>query len=383
MTTPFAGLRVIDFSTTVAGPICTRMLADLGAEVIKIEPPEGEMMRIRPPLRDGASTTFGQLNVGKQSVALDLKTPFGHEAARRIIDTADILVENFRPGVMKRLGLGYDVLGASMPRLIYCSISGYGQTGPSSKQPAYASVVHAASGFDLGNLVYQEGRSRPDYCGIYVADVLSGVHAFGAIGAALHQRASTGLGQLIDVSMFEAMLGLMMNEIQNAQFPFAQPSRPFFGPVETKDGYVNVAIAAERTFQGLAQAAGRPGLVTDPRFEKYNDRRTNWAEFMDIVESWSRTVSSVECMQQFDLYGVPAAAYRTVKEALADAQLSHRQALTDVADDGGTFTILNQPFVMSGSQTRPGNRAPTLGEHTRQVLSEVGLSAVALQATTV
>ena len=383
MTSPFAGLRVIDFSTTVAGPICTRMLADHGAEVIKIEPPEGEMMRIRPPLRAGASTTFGQLNVGKQSVALDLKTPFGVEAARRIASTADILVENFRPGVMKRLGLGYDVFGASNPRLIYCSISGYGQTGPSSQLPAYASVVHAASGYDLGNLVYQEGRSRPDYCGIYVADVLAGVHAFGAIGAALHQRAATDRGQLIDVSMFEAMLGLMLNEIQSAQFPFPQPSRPFFGPVETKDGYVNVAVAAERTFQGLAQAAGRPELVADPRFEKYAERRMNWAEFMDIVEAWSRTVSSVECMRQFELHGVPAAAYRTVQEALADTQLSHRQALTEVADEGGPFTILNQPIRMSDSDTRPGSRVPALGEHTRQVLSEVGLSEAEARATAV
>jgi crotonobetainyl-CoA:carnitine CoA-transferase CaiB-like acyl-CoA transferase len=214
LTGSYAGLRVLDFSTTIAGPHCTRMLADTGAEVIKIETAEGETMRTRPPLRNHCSTAFGQLNVGKHSVVLDLKSPGGVEAIRRLAASSDVLVENFRPGVMKRLKLDYDSLRALNPKLIYCSISGYGQSGPSAELPAYAPVIHAASGYEMAHLAYQPGRTRPDYCGIYHADVLTGVYAFGAIGAALHQRHTTGKGQHIDVSMLESMLSLTLNEMQ-------------------------------------------------------------------------------------------------------------------------------------------------------------------------
>src|SRR6476620_11357304 len=188
MTGSFSGLRVLDFSTTIAGPHCTRMLADMGAEVIKIESEEGETMRTRPPVRNNSSTVFGQLNVGKNSLVLDLKSPMGLEAVRRLVATADVLVENFRPGVMRRLKLDHASLHEVNPKLIYCSISGYGQTGPSAELPAYAPVIHAASGYEMAHLAYQPGRSRPDYCGIYHADVLTGVYAFGAISAALYQR---------------------------------------------------------------------------------------------------------------------------------------------------------------------------------------------------
>jgi crotonobetainyl-CoA:carnitine CoA-transferase CaiB-like acyl-CoA transferase len=199
-------LRVIDFSTTIAGPHCTRMLADMGAEVIKIESAEGETMRTRPPVRNGCSTAFGQLNVGKKSLVLDLKSPDAIEILRRLVASADILVENFRPGVMRRLKLDYGSLRELNTKLIYCSISGYGQTGPSAELPAYAPVIHAASGYEMAHLAYQPGRSRPDYCGIYHADVLTGVYAFGAISAALHQRHSSQEGQHIDVSMLESMM---------------------------------------------------------------------------------------------------------------------------------------------------------------------------------
>ena len=204
LTGSFTGLRVLDFSTTIAGPHCTRMLADMGAEVIKIETEEGETMRTRPPVRNNCSTAFGQLNVGKNSLVLDLKSPKGLEAVRRLVATADVLVENFRPGVMRRLKLDHASLHEANPKLIYCSISGYGQTGPSAELPAYAPVIHAASGYEMAHLAYQPGRSRPDYCGIYHADVLTGVYAFGAISAALYQRNATGQGQHIEVPMFDA-----------------------------------------------------------------------------------------------------------------------------------------------------------------------------------
>ena len=374
LTRSFDGLRVLDFSTTIAGPHCTRMLADMGAEVIKIEPSEGETMRTRPPLRNNCSTAFGQLNIGKQSLVLDLKSPAGVEAVRRLIATADVLVENFRPGVMRRLKLDYASVRDIKPKLIFCSISGYGQTGPSAELPAYAPVIHAASGYEMAHLAYQPGRSRPDYCGIYHADVLTGVYAFGAISAALYQRAASGKGQHIDVSMLESMLSLTLNELQWSQFEVKQTQRPMFGPIETTDGYVMVAIASEKTFQNLMQVIGRPEWVSDPRFAKYSDRRDNWADLMEGVEAWSRAVSTQACLAALNEYGVPSSAYRTVREALADPQIAHRGALAEVADGGGSFKVLNLPFRMSGATVGARKRMSTLGEHTLSYLKEIGLS---------
>jgi crotonobetainyl-CoA:carnitine CoA-transferase CaiB-like acyl-CoA transferase len=374
LTGSFAGLRVLDFSTTIAGPHCTRMLADTGAEVIKVETSEGETMRTRPPLRNHCSTAFGQLNIGKNSVVLDLKSPDGVEAVRRLVATCDVLVENFRPGVMKRLKLDYDSLRVFNPKLIYCSISGYGQTGPSAELPAYAPVIHAASGYEMAHLAYQPGRTRPDYCGIYHADVLTGVYAFGAIGAALYQRHATGKGQHIDVSMLESMLSLTLNEMQWSQFEVKPTQRPMFGPIETSDGYVMVAIASEKTFQSLMQVIGHPEWVSDPRFARYADRRENWATLMEGVEAWSRSVDTAQCLAALNEEGVPSSAYRTVKEALADPQIAHRGALAEVEDGGGTFKVLNLPFRMSGAKVSAARKMATLGEHTRAYLKETGLT---------
>lgn len=282
-TKAFAGLRVLDFSTTIAGPHCARMLADMGAEVIKIETDGGETMRTRPPLRKGCSTVFGQLNVGKKSIVLDLKSEDGKEAVRRLAATADILVENFRPGVMRRLRLDYDSLRPVNPKLIYCSISGYGQAGPSAELPAYAPVIHAASGYDMAHLAYQPGRNRPDYCGIYHADVVTGTYGFGAIASALYQRTVTGRGQHIDVSMLESMLTLTVIELQSSQFAVKPPPRPMFGPTETANGYLMITVASEKTFQALMGVIGQPEWILDPRFSSYGARRDDWADMMDGV----------------------------------------------------------------------------------------------------
>ncbi len=373
MTGALGRLRVVDFTTTIAGPHCTRLLADLGAEVIKLEAPEGDMMRSRPPLRDGASTSFGQLNTGKKSLVLDLKRPAAVDAACRLVATADVVVENFRPGVMQRFGLDYARLKAVKPDLVYCAISGYGQSGPSAGLPAYAPVIHASSGFDLAQIAYQGGGRRPDYCGIYIADVLTGTYAFGAIVTALYQRQATGEGQLIDVSMLESMLSLTLSEIQLAQFPLSYvPGRPVFGPIQTKDGYVNLSIASERSFQNLAAAAGRPDWTSDPRFAKYPDRRANWGILIDELETWSTERTSAEVQAIFDRHGVPASPYRTVKEAMADPQLAHRRALAEVQDQGGTFLALNPPFRFSAATAAAQPWVAALGEHTAAVLCELG-----------
>jgi crotonobetainyl-CoA:carnitine CoA-transferase CaiB-like acyl-CoA transferase len=375
-----SGLRVLDFTTTIAGPHCTRLLADLGAEVIKIEAPGGDMMRTRPPLRNGASTSFGQLNAGKKSIALDLKSPAAVEAVRRLVATADVVVENFRPGVMRRFGLDYEALKPIKPDLVYCAISGYGQTGPSAELPAYAPVIHAASGYDLAHMAYQGEARRPDYCGIYIADVLTGTYAFGAILAALHQRQATGEGQMIDVSMLESMLTLTLSEIQAAQFAVAPPGRPVFGPVATKDGYINLSIASERTFQNLAAASGHPHWLTDPRFAEYPDRRANWGELIDELERWSAGLTTAEVQAVFDRGGVPSSPYRTVKEAMADPQITHRRSFTEVHDAGGRFLAINPPFQMTGSPVAAQPFVAALGEHSRELLAEVGYTPAEVAA---
>ncbi len=374
-TAPLDGMRVVDFTTTIAGPYCARMMADLGAEVIKVETAEGDMMRTRPPLRNGASTSFGQLNAGKQSIVLDLKRPEAQEVIRRLLPTTDFLVENFRPGVMQRFNLDYETLSKRHPTLIYCSISGYGQTGPSSGLPAYAPAIHAASGFDMAHIAYQPGRDRPDNCGIYIADIVSGTYAFAGAMAALAQRHVTGRGQHVDVSMLETMLSLMVGEVQTAQFPVAPAGRPMFGPVRTKDGFIMPAVASEKTFQSLCQAAGHPEWITDPRFAAYANRRDNWGTFVDELELWSTALTTEQCKAAFDANGVPASPYRTVREVMADPQIAHREAFAEVQDKGGSFKVLNPPFRMSDARVQVSGFSSALGEHGRDILESAGYVA--------
>ena len=372
---PLDGLRILDFSTTIAGPHCSRLMADMGADVIKVESPEGDLMRSRPVLREGASTMFGQLNAGKKSIVLDLKRPEAIAAIKKLVAKVDIVVENYRPGVMKRLGLDYPVLAAINPKLVYCAISGYGQTGPGAGRPAYAPVIHAATGYDMAHLFYQQGRERPDNCGIFVADYASGAYAMGAILAALHQRHTTGKGQMVDVSMFETLVGMLLGEVNRAQFDFEMPSRPMYGPIEASDGYVMLATASERTFQDMATAAGRRDWLTDPRFEKYADRRMNWGLLIDELEQWSKTMTVKEVVAALEKHGVPCSPYLTVTEALKDPQVEHRGSLCTIEDAGGSYKSPAPPFRFSGSPLQSGPKVAGLGQDTKSVLADAGLTA--------
>ncbi|OJU37523.1 MAG: carnitine dehydratase [Alphaproteobacteria bacterium 65-37] len=372
---PLDGLRILDFSTTIAGPHCSRLMADMGADVIKVESPEGDLMRSRPVLREGASTMFGQLNAGKKSIVLDLKRPEAIAAIKKLVAKVDIVVENYRPGVMKRLGLDYPVLAAINPKLVYCAISGYGQTGPGAGRPAYAPVIHAATGYDMAHLFYQQGRERPDNCGIFVADYASGAYAMGAILAALHQRHTTGKGQMVDVSMFETLVGMLLGEVNRAQFDFEMPSRPMYGPIEASDGYVMLATASERTFQDMATAAGRRDWLTDPRFEKYADRRMNWGLLIDELEQWSKKMTVKEVVAALEKHGVPCSPYLTVTEALKDPQVEHRGSLCTIEDAGGSYKSPAPPFRFSGSALQSGPKVAGLGQDTKNVLADAGLTA--------
>ena len=380
MTRPLDGLRILDFSTTIAGPHCSRLLADMGADVVKVESPEGDLMRSRPVQRDGFSTMFGQLNAGKKSIVLDLKKPDAVAAIKKLAATVDILVENYRPGVMKRLGLDYAELSKVNPRLIYCAISGYGQTGPGAGRPAYAPVIHASTGYDMAHLFYQQGRQRPDNCGIFVADYASGAYAMGAILAAVHQRHATGKGQMVDVSMFETLVGMLLGEVNRAQFDFEMPSRPMYGPIEASDGYVMLATASEKTFQDMATAAGRRDWLTDPRFEKYHERRMNWGVLVDELEEWSKKMSVKEVVAALEKHGVPCSPYVTVTEALKDPQVEHRGSLCTIEDGGGTYQSPAPPFRFSGSPLQSGPKVAALGEDTKTVLAQAGLTQSEIEA---
>jgi CoA:oxalate CoA-transferase len=380
MTRPLTGLRILDFSTTIAGPHCSRLLADMGAEVIKVEAAEGDLMRSRPVMRDGASTMFGQLNAGKRSIVLDLKKPEAIAIIKKLVATVDVVLENYRPGVMKRLGIDYPELAKSNPKLIYCAISGYGQTGPGAGRPAYAPVIHASTGYDMAHAAQQDGRERPDNCAIFVADYASGAYAMGAILAAVHQRHVTGQGQMIDVSMFETLIGMLPTEVNRSQFDFEMPSRPMYGPIEASDGYVMLATASERTFQDMAAAANRRDWLTDSRFEKYADRRMNWGAMVDELEQWSKKHTVKEVVSALEKHGVPCSPYLTLTEALQDPQVEHRGSMVTIEDAGGAYKSPAPPFRFSGSPMQSGPHVPALGEDTRTVLKQAGLADGEIEA---
>ncbi|NUZ06107.1 CaiB/BaiF CoA transferase family protein [Piscinibacter koreensis] len=367
---PLAGVRVLDFTIMMAGPYATRYLADLGAEVIKVEASEGDYIRSRAPLRDGHSAYFSHLNAGKQSIVLDLKNPVALQAVKALVAECDVVVENFRPGVMKRLGLDYETLAAINPRLVMCSISGFGQTGPAALRPAYAQIVQAGSGYELAFARYQGETAQPANTAIFIADVLGGTYAFAGILAALNQRHLTGRGQHVDTTLIEGMLNLMPYEVQEAQFP--EPKRrPVYPPFPTRDGWLMVAAVSPRNFEGLLDAIGVDGWRADPTMMNDAARQKNWSAVMDRVRAWTAERDTAECERIIGGAGVPVTPYLTVREALDEAQLVHRESLARTRDGAGELLVPNLPFKLSDGEVRVGARTPELGADTDAVLARV------------
>lgn len=366
---PLAGIRVLDFTMIVAGPYGTRLLADMGAEVIKVEPPGGEHERTRRPLRNGYSTVFGHLNAGKTSVVLDLKTDAGRAAALDIARVSDVVVENWRPGVADRLGVGYAAISAVNPRAVYCSLSGFWQHGPGAKRPAYAPIVQAASGFDLAQAGYQ-GVERPAKTGIFIGDVMGGLAAFGAIQSALYRRTVTGEGQYIDVSMLECMFNVMIHEVQEAQNALGAGGR-LYRPTATLDGYVVVAPSSQANFNRLAVALGHPEWIDDARFRDSVGREMHWSILMDLVEEWTRARTGEQCERELVEAGVPCTRYRTITEAMNDPQSRARGSFAPVDDPAGTYLVPNAPFRMPGLDASVRRHFPELGGGTTRVLGEL------------
>jgi len=367
---PLKGIKVVDFTIIMSGPMCTRALADSGADVIKVEPPSGDTLRQRPPMRSNISTYFASMNCGKRSIVLDLATTAGRQLARQLAEKADVVVQNFRPGVMKRLGLDYDALAALNPRLIYCSISGFGQTGPMAHAPAYAPVIHAASGYDLVNMGYQDGVDRPANNGIFTADVLGAAQATSAIHLALYDRERTGRGQHIDVSLMDSVVGMLVYEIQAAQNPTGR-RRQVYQPVRSSNGFVMVAAVTSKNLHTLFDAIGYPQGKSDPRFSTVAAKEENWTALLQIIENWTSQRSGAQCEEILMRAGVPCARYRTVAEAMDDPQALHRGAFVELGTREEPFAVANAPYRLSASNVAARALLPQLGEHTNEVIVEM------------
>lgn len=369
------GLRVADFTTVMAGPYCTRLLSDRGAEVVKVESRDGDSVRHATPLRDGHSAYYAQLNTGKRSVGLDLRSEGGRRAARALIDGSDVVVENFRPGVMARFGLDYDTVGRRRPDIVYCSVSGYGQTGPWADRPAVAQAVHAVSGFDTSLLRYQTTPMAPLSGGMFVADALAGALAFGGVLAALRARDSTGVGRHVDIALLDGVLSLMAYEVANAQFPQGY-DRKGYPPARTRDGYVMVAAVNDRAFAALARVIGAPELVDDPRFCTTQARWEHTTDFLGLLEAWTGARTAAEVERLMLEAGVPASQYWTVEEQMESAQARHRGTFALAEDDAGQVRVV-VPMHLRGPDEAPGGSAPVArrvaqrGADTREVLTNL------------
>jgi crotonobetainyl-CoA:carnitine CoA-transferase CaiB-like acyl-CoA transferase len=325
-------------------------------------------MRGREPMKEGFGLYFGVLNAGKRSVAIDLKNPRGASLVKELASHCDVVVENFRPGVMKRLGFGSETLRAANPRLIYCSISGYGQEGTHSALPAYAPIVQAASGYDLANLGYQRGIERPLNTGIFAADYLTGVHAFGAICAGLVRRGRTGKGEAIDCALMDSMLGMLGYELAEAQAPVSRP-RPLYQATRARDGFIVLAPVTQANFEAMARAAGHDEWIADARFSSASARVANWDALMAELDRWAADRSAADCEAAMAAGGVPCARYRTVKEAMASPYAAERGLFSRATAGKTEFVVANPPYKMAG--TGAGARVPMLGEDGPAVLTTV------------
>ncbi len=349
----------------VAGPWCTRMLADCGAQVVKIEATgDGDIMRYTAPVVNGQSRAFALYNCGKESVSLDLKTEDGRVAARALIKRADVVVENYRPGVMKRFGLDYETVKTDHPKLVYCSISGFGQTGALAERPAYAPLVHAYSGFDSVFASVQGADGKPPVCGVMIADVLAASYAFGAIQTALLHRDRNGLGSHVDVSLMESAMTLVGLQFQAAQAP--KPPRPFvFEPIRASDGYIMAALVSVKTYLGAYPVIGRPEWLADPAYNTLAGTMKNRREIMATLAEWASGRTADECERTMSEAGVPCSVYRSPADQLMNPHLKERGVFQELEDADGVFSVLNPPFRLSSADCTAHPFVAGQGQHTQ------------------
>jgi len=380
--TPLDGLTILDFTRVLAGPYCTMQLADLGARVIKIEQPgRGDDTRAwGPPFVRGESAYFLSINRNKESVALDLK----HSRARGILDAlvsrADVIVENFRPGTMERLGLGYDTLAATHSRLVYCSISGFGQTGPRRAEAGYDAMMQAEAGLMS---ITGAADGPPFRLGVAIGDIATGMFAVQGILAALYARERSQRGQRVDIAMLDAVTALLTYQASIAFATGDTPRRmgnrhPSIAPYDTftaADGEFVLSVGNDDQFRRLAGILQRPQLGIDPQYATNADRVRHYDALRDtlsrLFSSWTRA----DLLAALTAAGVPCSAVRSVTEALQDPQLSAREMIVPLEHvSAGGIRVLGSPLKLSETPASVRTPPPALGQHTDAVLREIGLS---------
>ena len=373
----FDGIRILDFSRVLAGPFCTALMADLGAEVIKIEPPTGDDYRHIGPYKGGKSALFTLMNRGKKSVVLDLKSPDGVALAQRLAGKADIVVENFTPGVARRLGVDYATLGTSNKRLVYASISGFGQEGPFADRASYDLIAQAMTGIMD---VTGDPAGPPMRVGESIADLAAGLYAAWAIAAALFARERTGQGRHIDIAMFDTLFSLLPTAFAQLAYGDTVPRRvgnrhPLstpFGSFRCADGEVIIAIANDRLFLRLAELIRSPALGRDPRFASDSERTRHEPEVRAAIEAWTGTRPVAEVVATLTRAGIPTAPIWSIAQAAESAQVAFRKLVSTVEDKAaGALKIVEQPVQFSGQGRGLRVGAPDLGEHTEEVLAEL------------
>lgn len=383
---PLDGLKVLDFTQILAGPFCTALLADLGAEVIKIEPPQGDEYRRIGPFRAGESALFLLVNRGKKSICLDLKSDDGRAAVHALAQNADVVVENFRPGVARRLGVDHATLSGLNNRIVYASISGFGQSGPDADRPCYDLIAQAASG-----LMHMTGEpdGPPTKVGESTGDLSAGLFASWAILARLYERERTGEGGYVDVAMFDALFSLMPTAIAQWMFGDESPQRvgnrhPLstpFGVFQARDGQFIIAVLNNGQFLALCSAMDRMDLSRDERYASDEMRTCNEASLRADIENWSSIYSVAEVVRILTDASVPSSPIRTMEQAIKYAQAGARGLLIRHKHPvAGEVPAMEQPVQFEGAVRGDIYPAPLLGEHNREILASLdGLDAVILE----
>lgn len=372
---PLDGVKVIEICNVAAGPFCGMLLADLGADLIKVENPEGgDTLRSWPPLQDGYSENFASLNRNKRSVTLDLKDAADAQLLRALVRDADVLIENNRPGVMDRLGLGYKDLGALNPRLVYCSISAYGQSGPRAKEGGFDLTVQAMSG--IMSVTGEEGGA-PVKCGVPLADFSAGLYAAFSIAAALRAAQASGQGVHLDVPMLGATLGIAA--LQTSEYfgsgrdpralGSAHPRNAPYRVFRSSDGYFGMAAGNNALWRSVCELVGKMELLEDARFLTPTLRARHQDALLAILEAQFAQADTAHWLERFRAAGVPCAPINRYSQVLADPQVEHMQWVQPLELPNGVKTRTFVSPVRFGAQTPPVRlRPPSLGEHNEQVL---------------
>ena len=375
------GIRVIDFTQAMAAPFGTMNLADMGADVIKIEPPgTGEPTReLSSVTQNGHSATFMTMNRGKRGLTVDLKRPEGVEIVKRLAQSADVFVQNYRPGVAERLGLGYDALRAVNPRLIYCSVSGFGGTGPYAPRGGYDLIAQGMSG--IISVTGEEGA--PAKSGVPLSDLCAGLFAAYGILCALEHRERTGAGQLVDTSLLEAAMALTVWEATEYWVTGKAP-RPLgsahrltapYQALRAADGYFTVGANNDKLFEALCRALERPDLLEDPRFAGRGLRMEHRAALIEALEKTTAGETRAHWLERLAGDGVPSGPINSYAEALADPHALARQMVVDLIHPGaGPIKALGVPVKLSDTPGAVDRAAPLLGQHTAEILTELGYS---------